>query len=154
MESSRESLRLIFTLILAVLVGGVVGWNRQLNGKAAGLRTHMLVSLGAAMIVLIPLQTSSSHSADALSRAIQGVATGVGFLGAGEIIHSSQQEAAKTQVQGLTSAAAIWTTAALGMVTGCGLWQISLTGTMLVLLILTVAKRLERLIPDRHKNNS
>ncbi len=106
------------------------------------------------MIVLIPLQTSSSHSADALSRAIQGVATGVGFLGAGEIIHSSQQEAAKTQVQGLTSAAAIWTTAALGMVTGCGLWQISLTGTMLVLLILTVAKRLERLIPDRHKNNS
>ena len=154
MESSRESLRLIFTLILAVLVGGVVGWNRQLNGKAAGLRTHMLVSLGAAMIVLIPLQTSSSHSADALSRAIQGVATGVGFLGAGEIIHSSQQEAAKTQVQGLTSAAAIWTTAALGMVTGCGLWQISLTGTLLVLLILTVAKRLERLIPNRHKNNT
>lgn len=154
MESSKESLSLIFTLVLAVLVGGVVGWNRQLNGKAAGLRTHMLVSLGAAMIVLIPLQTSSSHSADALSRAIQGVATGVGFLGAGEIIHSSQQEAAKTQVQGLTSAAAIWTTAALGMVTGCGLWQISLTGTLLVLLILTVAKRLERLIPNRHKNNT
>ncbi len=154
MESSKESLSLIFTLVLAVLVGGVVGWNRQLNGKPAGLRTHMLVNLGAAMVVLIPLQTSSSDSADALSRAIQGVATGVGFLGAGEIIHSSQEEAAKTQVQGLTSAAAIWTTAALGMVTGCGLWQISVTGTLLVLLILTVAKRIERLIPNRHKNNT
>jgi putative Mg2+ transporter-C (MgtC) family protein len=153
-QTTNESFSLIFRLVLAVLVGGIVGWNRQLNGKPAGLRTHMLVSLGAALFVLIPWQISSSHSPDALSRAIQGVATGVGFLGAGEIITQTQQDAAKTQVLGLTSAAAIWTTAALGMAAGCGLWKISLTGTLLVLLILTVAKRLERLALPHHKDDT
>ena len=114
----------------------------------------MLVSLGAALIVLIPLQTSGSHSPDAVSRAIQGVATGVGFLGAGEILHESVQGTNKPQIKGLTSAAALWTTAALGMVTGCGLWLTSLTGTVLVLLILTVVKRLERLgLVDRENNS-
>ncbi|MBW4577363.1 MAG: MgtC/SapB family protein [Aphanothece sp. CMT-3BRIN-NPC111] len=132
----------------------MIGWNRQLSGKPAGLRTHMLVSLGAALIVLIPLQTSGSHSPDAVSRAIQGVATGVGFLGAGEILHESVQGTNKPQIKGLTSAAALWTTAALGMVTGCGLWLTSLTGTLLVLLILTVVKRLERLgLVDRENNS-
>lgn len=153
MQTTNEFLSLIFRLVLAVLVGGVVGWNRQLNGKPAGLRTHMLVSLGAALIVLISWH-SSSDSPEALSRAIQGVTTGVGFLGAGEIITQTQQESAKAQVRGLTSAAAIWTTAALGMAAGCGLWQISLTGTLLVLLILTVAKRLERLAPPCHKDDT
>lgn len=75
-------------------------------------------------------------------------------MGAGEIITQTQQESAKPQVLGLTSAAAIWTTAALGMAVGCGLWQISLTGTLLVLLILTVAKRLERLAPPPHKDDT
>lgn len=154
MQSTNEYLSSISRLVLAVLVGGLVGWNRQLNGKPAGLRTHMLVSLGAAVFVMIPWQISSSHSPDAISRAIQGVATGVGFLGAGEIIIQRQQESAKTQVIGLTSAAAIWITAALGMAAGCGLWQISLTGTLLVLLILTVAKKIERLAPPDYKKDT
>ena len=94
----------------AVLVGGLIGWNRQISGKPAGLRTHMLVSLGAALIVLIPVQSNPTHSADGLSRAIQGVATGIGFLGAGEILHRPSAKGNGESVKGLTSAAALWTT--------------------------------------------
>jgi putative Mg2+ transporter-C (MgtC) family protein len=131
---------------VAVIIGGLIGWNRQIAGKPAGLRTHMLVSLGAALIVLIPVQANPAHSADGLSRAIQGVATGIGFLGAGEILHRQSVKSNQATVKGLTSAAALWTTAALGMVSGCGLWTTGLIGTVLVLLILTVAKHLEKYI--------
>jgi putative Mg2+ transporter-C (MgtC) family protein len=130
----------------AVIIGGLIGWNRQIAGKPAGLRTHMLVSLGAALIVLIPVQANPAQSADGLSRAIQGVATGIGFLGAGEILHRQSAKSNQETVKGLTSAAALWTTAALGMVSGCGLWATGLIGTVLVLLILTVAKHLEKYI--------
>ncbi len=131
---------------VAVIIGGLIGWNRQIAGKPAGLRTHMLVSLGAALIVLIPVQANPAHSADGLSRAIQGVATGIGFLGAGEILHRQSVKSNQETVKGLTSAAALWTTAALGMISGCGLWATGLIGTVLVLLILTVAKHLEKYI--------
>lgn len=131
---------------VAVIIGGLIGWNRQIAGKPAGLRTHMLVSLGAALIVLIPVQVSPGNSADGLSRTIQGVATGIGFLGAGEILHRPSVKSNQETVKGLTSAAAIWTTSALGMVSGCGLWSTALIGTVLVLLILTVAKHLEKYI--------
>lgn len=141
---------LTWRLGLAVLVGGAIGLNRQLAGKAAGLRTHMLVSLGAAMFIVIPLTVGVSSHPDAISRSIQGVATGIGFLGAGEIIHRSNVRSHKPQVKGLTSAAAIWVVAALGMIAGCGLWQASLIGTALTLLILTVARQIERFIPPSH----
>lgn len=131
---------------VAVIIGGLIGWNRQIANKPAGLRTHMLVSLGSALIVLIPVQANPAHSADGLSRAIQGVATGIGFLGAGEILHRQSVKSNQDTVKGLTSAAALWTTAALGMVCGCGLWATGLIGTVLVLLILTVAKHLEKYI--------
>lgn len=130
-------------LALALVIGGVIGWERELTGKAAGLRTHMLVSLGAALFVLIPLQLSETLEADALSRVIQGVATGVGFLGAGEILHRSSQEG-KPVVRGLTSAAAIWATAALGITAGCGLWQVTVLGGLSGLFVLRGAKYFER----------
>ncbi|WP_421655720.1 MgtC/SapB family protein [Leptothermofonsia sp. ETS-13] len=139
-------LNLSFRLFLAMLIGGAIGLNRQITGKAAGLRTHMLVSLGAALFVIVTLTDGSTNS-DALSRAVQGVATGVGFLGAGEIIQLSRLSGGKPKVKGLTSAASIWTTAALGMVAACGLWQVAILGTLLVLLILSGAKSLERFIP-------
>jgi putative Mg2+ transporter-C (MgtC) family protein len=149
--SSDDWLGLTYRLGLALLAGGVIGWNRQAAGKPAGLRTHMLVSLGAAIFVLIPLLSSSSTSIDSLSRAIQGVATGVGFLGAGEILHGSARESNKLSVKGLTSAATIWVTAALGMVAGCGFWQLSLLSTLMTLFILSGAKKLERVV--FHKND-
>ena len=147
--SSDDWLGLTFRLTLALLIGGVIGWNRQAAGKPAGLRTHMLVSLGAAIFVLIPLQASTSESVDTVSRAIQGVATGVGFLGAGEILHYSVQESGRASIKGLTSAATIWLTAALGIVAGCGFWQLSLLSTLMTLLILSVAKKLERIVFHR-----
>lgn len=147
--SSDDWLGLTYRLTLAILVGGVIGWNRQAAGKPAGLRTHMLVSLGAAMFVLIPLLASTSESVDTVSRAIQGVATGVGFLGAGEILHESVQPSGKPSIKGLTSAATIWLTAALGIVAGCGFWQLSLLATLMTLFILSVAKKLERVVFHR-----
>ena len=143
-------LGLSFRLTMALLVGGAIGWNRQAAGKPAGLRTHMLVSLGAALFVLLPLLASTSTSIDTVSRAIQGVATGVGFLGAGEILHQSSEKSSKPNVKGLTSAATIWLTAALGMIAGCGFWQLSLLSTLMTLLILTAAKKLERVVFHRN----
>ncbi len=96
-------------------------------------------------MTMIPMRLSSSPSPEAVSRVIQGVATGIGFLGAGEILQRSFQGTAQPQIQGLTSAAAIWTTAALGLVTGCGLWITSLIGLLIVWLILSLAARVERI---------
>jgi putative Mg2+ transporter-C (MgtC) family protein len=134
-------------LVFAVLVGGLIGLDREARSKAGGLRTHMLVSLGSALFVIIPLQMQTPLSIDALSRVIQGVATGIGFLGAGEIIHQSGSKQGKWKVKGLTSAAAIWLTAVLGLAAGCGLLPLCLIGTVLGLIILVVAKRFERIIP-------
>lgn len=143
--SSDNWIELSFRLGLAVLLGGAVGWDRQISGKAGGIRTHMLVSLGAALFVMVPLQTEASP--DGLSRSIQGIATGIGFLGAGEIVHRSL-DTGKLKVKGLTSAASIWVTAALGVLAGCGLWRLSVIATGMTLFILVLAKRLERYLPD------
>ena len=156
--SGSNEIEITTRLVVAVIIGGIIGWNRQRLGKPAGLRTHMLVCLGSALIVMIPFQLSNPPSPDAVSRTIQGTATGIGFLGAGEILQRSRpsklrsrqlarqksiQEVAQPQIQGLTSAAAIWTTAALGLVTGCGLWKTSLIGTGFVWFTLTLARFLE-----------
>jgi putative Mg2+ transporter-C (MgtC) family protein len=129
---------------VAIAVGGIIGWNRQVAHKSAGLRTHMLVSLGSALFVLIPIVLEPSG--EGLSRTIQGVATGIGFLGAGEIIRDDRPSR-KPSVRGLTSAASIWVTAALGMLAAVGLWQLSLIATGMTLLILVVAKWVEDKTP-------
>jgi putative Mg2+ transporter-C (MgtC) family protein len=134
---------ILLRLGLALIVGGAIGWNRQRRRKSAGLRTHMLVSLGSALFVLVPMQASLSMSADGVSRVIQGIAAGVGFLGAGEILHQSRHDRASPMVKGLTSAASIWVTAALGIVSGCGWWQLAVSGTVFTLLTLSGVKKLE-----------
>ncbi|MFM7712100.1 MAG: MgtC/SapB family protein, partial [Microcystis sp.] len=116
---------IIFRLSMAMAVGCLIGYNRQRGGRPAGLRTFIIVSLGAAMFVMIPLQAEGDvgyASSNALSRTIQGVASGVGFLGAGIILQQSHRELNKVQVKGLTSAATIWLAAGLGAASGCGLW--------------------------------
>lgn len=135
---------IVVRLSLALLVGAVIGFEREIRHKPAGLRTHMLVSFGSAILVLIPIQLGQAEeSADALSRVIQGIAAGVGFLGGGEILHQSQQESGQIRVRGLTSAAAIWVSAALGIAAGCGLLPLSLIGALMALFVLVVLKRLE-----------
>jgi putative Mg2+ transporter-C (MgtC) family protein len=138
-------LNITFRLCLALLFGAVIGLERQLKRKPAGLRTHMLVCFGSALFTLIPLQTNvTKPDADALSRIIQGITAGVGFLGAGEILREASHKSDHFQVHGLTSAAAIWVSAALGIVAGCGLWQLGLIAVVLTFLVLNLFKRLEK----------
>jgi putative Mg2+ transporter-C (MgtC) family protein len=142
--SPNDWLNIVFRLCTALLIGAVIGLDRQLRHKPAGLRTHMLISLGAALFTVIPLQTNSSQTTvDALSRVIQGIAAGVGFLGAGEIVRQSSQESQEFKIHGLTSAAAVWISAALGIAAGCGLWQLGLIGALLTFLVLNIFKKIE-----------
>ncbi len=107
----------------------------------------MLVSMGAALFVMIPLQAevdSPYAATNALSRTIQGVATGVGFLGAGLILQEAPRKSAVPKVRGLTTAACVWTSAGLGAAIGCGLWQMGLLGGLLTLITLSGMKRLNR----------
>jgi len=127
-------------LLLATLAGGAIGWNRYRAGKPAGIGTHALVALGAALFATLPTLLGPNHQ-DALSRAVQGVATGVGFLGAGEIF---RDPGAPGKVTGLTSAAAIWATAALGVTIAAGSVFGSITAAAIVLLVLEVSPRLEK----------
>ncbi|MEH2158651.1 MgtC/SapB family protein [Nostoc sp.] len=148
--ATNDWFNISFRLCIALLMGATIGLERQIRRKPAGLRTHMLVSLGSALFTLIIMQTGGLQaSPDALSRVIQGIAAGVGFLGAGEIVRQSSQESQKLEIHGLTSAAAIWISAALGIAAGCGLWQLGLIGAMLSFLVLNVFKRLEK-----HQNHS
>jgi putative Mg2+ transporter-C (MgtC) family protein len=128
----------------AVVAGGLIGWDRQVDGRPAGLRTHMLVSLGAALIVSIPLSAGLVDS----SRAVQGVATGIGFLCAGDILHHVRE--GHERVKGLTSAAALWVTAAIGMVAASGTWRHVVVGTIATLVILIGMKPLEKRLTKRH----
>jgi putative Mg2+ transporter-C (MgtC) family protein len=103
----------------------------------------MLVSFGSALFVLIPLQLVAADSQNELSRVIQGIVSGVGFLGAGVILRESQQESRLVEVHGLTTAAAIWVASALGIAAGCGLWQMGLIAALMSLVVLRVFKNIE-----------
>ena len=150
---------ILVRLGVALFVGFSLGLNRQQNGRPAGLRTFMIVSLGAATFVMIPLQVDGDDSVfsstNALSRTIQGVASGVGFLGAGMILQQSHHTLNRMEVKGLTSAATIWLAAGLGAAAGCGLWRMSLVCTVLALGTLSGVRRIKhsvrvRLRSDRH----
>jgi putative Mg2+ transporter-C (MgtC) family protein len=137
---------LIFRLMLAMLAGSIIGLNRQRGGRSAGIRTFSLVSMGSAVFVMVPLlveEGSPFLATNALSRTVQGVATGVGFLGGGLILQQSPKRVEQPRVRGLTTAAAIWITAALGTVIGCGLWELGLAGSVLTLLTLSGLKRIQ-----------
>ena len=130
--------RIALRLSIAAALGGLLGYERERKGKAAGVRTHMLVAMGAALFVLIPQQAGASM-AD-LTRTIQGVVAGVGFLGIGAIVKADAEQT----VQGLTTAAGIWMTAAIGIAAGLGREATALLSTLLALLILAVVPHLVR----------
>lgn len=129
----EQNTRVGVRLVLAVLLGGVLGYERESQGKAAGLRTHMLVSLGAALFVIGADPTGTFN--DAMSRVIQGVVAGIGFLGAGTIIKS----ASLSNIRGLTTAAGLWLTAAMGVAIGLGQEVVAIMTTLLALIILHLA---------------
>jgi len=134
--------RVVVRLVLAALLGGILGLERERSGKAAGVRTHMLVSMGAALFVLVPIQ-AGIQPAD-LSRVIQGVVAGIGFLCAGSILKSNDED----QVKGLTTAAGIWLTAAVGMAAGVGREATAVLSALLALGILSLEGPIRRLLDN------
>lgn len=122
--------RITVRLVLAAVLGGILGYERELKGRSAGVRTHMLVAVGAALFVLGPLQ--SGMEIGDLSRVLQGIVQGIGFLGAGAIM----VRAARREVEGLTTAANIWATAGIGVIAGLGLEATAVLSTFVVLIIL------------------
>ena len=124
--------RIVIRLMLAAILGGIVGYERERKARSAGVRTHMLVAVGAALFVLGPLQSGMEISD--MSRVVQGIVQGVGFLGAGAIIIRAGDQ----KVEGLTTAATIWATAGIGVVVGLGLEATAVLSTIIMLTILAV----------------
>lgn len=124
--------RIILRLTVAGILGGVLGYEREQKGKSAGVRTHMLVCIGAALFVLIPQQAGAS-SAD-ITRVLQGLIAGVGFLGAGAIVFGRKEN----ETRGLTTAAGIWVTAAIGIAAGMGRELTAVLSTLVALFVLSV----------------
>ncbi len=135
--------RILVRLLMAAMLGAVLGLERESKGKSAGVRTHMLVSLGAALFVLAP--NMAGADAQAMSRVIQGIVAGIGFLGAGTILKGNGRET--SHVKGLTTAAGLWMTAAIGTAAGMGREATALVSTLMALLVLhsmpTLVDRIE-----------
>lgn len=129
----------VLPLVAAVLLGGIVGWERESGDKPAGLRTHMMVSLGAAVFTLAALRTIGDYNQAAgdPSRIVMGVATGIGFLGAGSIIRTSGE------IHGITTAAGIWVVGAVGSCCGAGYYSIAIVAVLLSVIILSVLRSVE-----------
>ena len=131
--------------VTAVLLGGIVGIQREKVGKPAGLRTHMLVSLGTAVVVLACSGVGMDMAG--LSRVIQGIVTGIGFVGAGTILKLTDQK----EIQGLTTATGLWMTAAIGVAVGLGALGIAVIATLLTVIVLSL-QGLEEALNKRSKD--
>ena len=141
---AKQLTQITVRLLIAAVLGGVLGFEREQKGKAAGVRTHMLVALGAALFVLVPQMSGSQ--ADAMSRVLQGVIAGIGFLGAGTILKGKVNGEDDEQVKGLTSAAGLWMTAAIGVAAGLGKESTAVLSTVLALLVFSVMPRIVKLL--------
>ena len=133
LHDSKQLARVIIRLLAATILGGLIGIQREHTQKPAGLRTHMLVCLATAAIVV---SCSIGMSQEGLSRVVQGVLTGIGFIGAGTILKLSREH----EIKGLTTAASVWMTSAIGLTVGLGALGIGLMITLLTLLILALGK--------------
>ena len=145
---SLELAEIALRLGAALVAGALIGVDREVKKRPAGLQTHALVSLGAALTVLV-VAGSPAASGDPLSRAVQGIITGIGFLGAGVIMQYERER----RVEGLTTAASIWTAAALGMACGAGYLALAIAGLAAVLFVLVVLGRVEAWMARRGLGN-
>jgi putative Mg2+ transporter-C (MgtC) family protein len=132
-------LEIVIRLTAATLLGGVLGLDRELKSKPAGLRTHALVALGSALATLVTIQFVGDVDRGAITRTIQGIIAGVGFLGGGAILRAKDRD----EVTGLTTAASIWLVAALGVACGGGFWISSVVSVVLALLVLVAGRPIE-----------
>ena len=145
LKDVSEITTLIIRLLMAALLGGILGFEREQRGKAAGIKTHMLVAVGSALFVLIPQQAGLSEAE--LSRVVQGVIAGIGFLGAGSILKGPDEK----DLKGLTTAAGIWLTAAIGVAAGLGRESSAILCTVLALAILVIVPKLIDLLEAKQK---
>ena len=146
--STLSDVETLTRLLLALACGVCLGLNRDLHHKPAGVRTFSLVSVGAALITLVAVQLLPGDTSS-ISRVIQGILTGIGFVGAGVIFHGERGKS----VAGLTTAAAIWFTAALGIACGLGRYALVVMGLVVALAVLVIGRPIERfaerLVKDR-----
>ncbi len=140
-----ELVRISVRLLMAALLGGILGFEREQRGKSAGIKTHMLVCMGAALFVLIPQQAGIISGAD-VSRVMQGVIAGIGFLGAGAILKGDDEK----DLKGLTTAAGIWLTAAIGVAAGLGRESSAILCTVFALLVLVIIPKVAVLIGPKN----
>lgn len=133
----ETSVRIVSRLLTAAVLGAIVGLERERRGRAAGLRTHIMVSLGAALFVLVPMELGA-EAAD-VAQMVKGIAAGVGFLGAGAILKLVSER----EIKGLTTAATIWLTAAVGLASAAGQAWLALVSVVISLITLVVLGRLE-----------
>jgi putative Mg2+ transporter-C (MgtC) family protein len=150
----RDLLEAAFRLLVATLAGMAIGLNRDLHNKPVGMRTLGLVSLGSALVLLASTRFGQlEFEQDAVSRVIQGILTGVGFIGAGVVLHDKTQ----MKIHGLTTAATVWVAAVLGVTAGMGAWLVTIIGSGLTLALLVfggrLEARLERLIVGPRTND-
>jgi putative Mg2+ transporter-C (MgtC) family protein len=137
LPSLHELGRVIVRLMAALAVGALIGYDRERVGKAAGLRTHMLVSMGTALFVISALEFGMGE--DAVSRVIQGLVTGIGFVGAGVIMKIQEER----EIRGLTTAAGVWMTAASSVAIGLGQIGVGVIAALLAWVVLAALKKLE-----------
>ena len=140
MPDAGEMTVITLRVLVAAVLGGIIGWEREHKGRAAGLKTHMLVSVGSALFVLAPLMADIDP--DHVTRIMQGIVQGIGFLGAGAIIKHN------AHVEGLTTAAGIWMTAAIGMAAGMGQEVLAVMTTILALIVFSLIPALMRRPPQ------
>ncbi len=129
----------VFQLLLSAMLGGIVGLDRERHQHNAGLRTHILVSMGSCLFTSLSIY---AFPGDVPGRVAEQIITGIGFLGAGTILKYGRS------IHGLTTAASIWITAAVGMAVGTGAWFLALCGTLLVWFVLAIIHRFEQQKPD------
>jgi putative Mg2+ transporter-C (MgtC) family protein len=137
LPDERELVRVILRLFVAMVLGAIVGVQRERAGKAAGMRTHVLVAMGAAFFIVVPAQLGLPASD--IGRVIQGVAAGIGFIGGGAILKMTD----RGEIHGLTTAASIWMTAAVGVAVGIGSIGMAAIATGMLWLTLAVLWRVE-----------
>lgn len=141
----EELVKTLIRLVASFLLGGAIGFEREKVGKSAGLRTHILVSLGTTVIVLGC--AGAGMREDAMSRVIQGIVTGIGFIGAGSILKLESEQ----NIRGLTTAAGLWMTAAIGVIVGLGELGLAIIATALTLIVLAVISSIELRLEDKSK---
>jgi putative Mg2+ transporter-C (MgtC) family protein len=145
LSTSLPWLEIVLRLGAATVIGSALGLNREIHGKPAGMRTHALVALGTALVTLTGMVLAGQDGefdSNSVSRVIQGIVAGIGFLGGGTILKSDTGE----QISGLTTAASLWVVACLGIACGVGLWPMALVALVLALVVLVAGEKVEQLL--------